>query len=217
MDVLATTLDPDGRPVDLLAERWAHIVGDQPARAGHPELRPHRADVVQAIRQPTVRRPGRIPGEEWFYLEGAGPSRYLKVVVAFKAGRGSIIAAFARRSLPSASASRTSTLTASATTPTPTCSTSPPTIRSSPWTSTRRPKATPCASTRRDRSSASRSSTRASSSTRPAGSASPFPRRSPRPISGRRSPKPDVTRTPALLPTRHDHIPRSLNRGRWSG
>jgi hypothetical protein len=100
MEVLATTLDPDGRPVDLLAERWSHIVGDQPARAGHPELRPHRADVMQAIRQPTARRPGRIPGEEWFYLAGEGPSRYLKVVVAFRAGRGTIITAFARRSMP---------------------------------------------------------------------------------------------------------------------
>jgi hypothetical protein len=44
MDVLATTLDPDGRRVDLLAERWAHIVGDQAARAGHPELQPHRPE-----------------------------------------------------------------------------------------------------------------------------------------------------------------------------
>jgi hypothetical protein len=100
MEVLATMLDPDGRPVDLLAERWAHIVGDRPARAGHPELRPHRGDIMQAIRQPTARRPGRIPGEEWFYLADAGPSRYLKVVVAFRAGRGTIITAFARRSMP---------------------------------------------------------------------------------------------------------------------
>jgi hypothetical protein len=41
-----------------------------------------------------------MPGEEWFYVEGAGPSRYLKVVVAFNAGRGTIITGFARRSMP---------------------------------------------------------------------------------------------------------------------
>jgi hypothetical protein len=100
MESLATVLAPDGRPVDLSSERWAHIVGDEPARAGHPELRPYRAEIMRAVREPTVRLPGRASGEEWFYLEGAGPSRYLKVVVAFSSGRGRIITAFARRSMP---------------------------------------------------------------------------------------------------------------------
>lgn len=100
MGVLATVLDPDGRSVDLTPDRWAHIIGVHPARAGHPELRPHRADIMHAVREPSSRRPGRQPNEEWFYLEGVGPSRYLKVVVAFSGGKGRVITAFARRSMP---------------------------------------------------------------------------------------------------------------------
>ena len=94
MEVLATVLDPDERRVELTRDRWAHIVG------GHPELRAHRADVMRALGAPTVRMPGRGSGEEWFYLEGAGPSRYLKVVVRFRGDRGHVITAFARRSMP---------------------------------------------------------------------------------------------------------------------
>ena len=100
MDVVGTMHDPDGRPVELTSERWAHIVGEIPGGTGHPELRPHRDDVLRAVREPTIRRPGRVPTQEWFYLEGAGPSRYLKVVVEFTQGRGQIITAFARRSTP---------------------------------------------------------------------------------------------------------------------
>jgi YD repeat-containing protein len=66
--VLASTLDPDGRPVDLTEERWQHIV------AGHPELRPHLQSVMAAVRNPDRRMAGRSAAEEWFYLEGAGPS-----------------------------------------------------------------------------------------------------------------------------------------------
>ena len=100
VSVLATTLDPDGRRVDLTEERWGHIVGASPSRSGHPELRPYRDEVMQAIRAPDHGKRGHAPGEEWFYLEGVGPSRFLKVVVAYDEGRGRIITAFARRSMP---------------------------------------------------------------------------------------------------------------------
>jgi hypothetical protein len=43
---------------------------------------------------------GRRDGQEWFYLEAVGPSRFLKVVVAYDGGRGFIMTAFARRSMP---------------------------------------------------------------------------------------------------------------------
>jgi hypothetical protein len=44
---------------------------------------------------------GREADEEWLYLEGAGPSRWLKVVVVFdSANRGRIITSFARRRKP---------------------------------------------------------------------------------------------------------------------
>jgi hypothetical protein len=100
MEVLATVLDPDGRRVVLSRERWAHIVGDATGGTGHPELRPYRDEVMHAVREPTVRLAGRLPNQEWFYLEGVGPSRYLKVVVEFRQGLGHIVTAFARRSTP---------------------------------------------------------------------------------------------------------------------
>jgi hypothetical protein len=73
---VATVTDPAGRSVVLTAERWAHIT------ARHPELRPFRDDILETVRHPTSRLIGRRPGEEWFYRHGAGPSRWLKVVVA---------------------------------------------------------------------------------------------------------------------------------------
>jgi len=92
--VLASALDPDGRRVELSAERWDHIVD------GHPELGPHLESVMRAVRSPDRKLSGRRQGEEWFYLRGAGPSRWLKVVVHYEGGRGRIVTAFARRSMP---------------------------------------------------------------------------------------------------------------------
>ncbi len=100
MEVLATVLDPEGRSVDLTRERWAHIVGDVPGGTGHPELRWYREDILRTVREPTLRLPGRVSTQEWFYLEGVGPSRYVKVVVEFTQERGHIVTAFARRSTP---------------------------------------------------------------------------------------------------------------------
>src|SRR5688572_5990739 len=92
--MLASTVDPDGRLVELSEERWGHIA------SGHPELRAHLRDVMDVIRMPDKRLPGRRANEEWFYREGAGPSRWLKAVVHYDQGRGHIITAFARRSMP---------------------------------------------------------------------------------------------------------------------
>jgi hypothetical protein len=68
---------------------------------GHPELAAHREDVLGAIEAPTETAPGRQPDEEWFYLVGVGPSRWLKVVVVFDSpSSGLIITAFPRRRKP---------------------------------------------------------------------------------------------------------------------
>lgn len=88
------TRDQDGRFVELTSERWAHIV------SGHPELTPFHDDVLRAVRAPDRRLAGRAVNEEWLYLGGAGPSRWLKVVVAYDGAVGRIITAFARRRLP---------------------------------------------------------------------------------------------------------------------
>jgi hypothetical protein len=93
-EVLATVDDPDGRPVVLTAERWRHVLD------GHPELALSREAVLAAVRAPDHRRPGREAGEEWCYLATTRPSRWLKVVVLYEGGRGRILTAFPRRSLP---------------------------------------------------------------------------------------------------------------------
>jgi hypothetical protein len=94
-DDLTTVVDPDGRAVELTDERWAHITG------GHPELARLREKVLETVRAPSRRKPGPTLGEEWFYQEGVGPSRWLKVVVPYESTeRGWIVTAFARRHMP---------------------------------------------------------------------------------------------------------------------
>jgi hypothetical protein len=93
MTVLAIA-DQQGREVELTADRWTHIT------AGHPEMVGHQAGILAAVQHPTRHLPGRRPGEDWYYLENVGPSRWLKVVVAYRGERGSITTAFARRRLP---------------------------------------------------------------------------------------------------------------------
>ena len=90
---LAVT-DPSGRSVVLSLERWAHIT------TRHPELQANRNDVLAAVRHPTIRMRGRRLDEEWYYRLGVGPSRWLKVVVAYEGTVGEIRTAFARRAFP---------------------------------------------------------------------------------------------------------------------
>ncbi len=87
--------DPLGRPARLTEERWSHIID------GHPYMAPFRADVMRAIETPTHRIEQARAGQDWFYLANAGPSRWLKVVVAFdEHSIGSVRTAFPRRSKP---------------------------------------------------------------------------------------------------------------------
>jgi len=89
------TIDPLGRVVHLVEERWQHIVN------GHPYMTPFRVEVLQAVEAPTDLIEQPRPGQDWFYLRDAGPSRWLKVVVAFDEDSvGSIRTAFPRRSKP---------------------------------------------------------------------------------------------------------------------
>ena len=91
---MVEVVDPDGRTVRLSEERWLHIVDR------HEELETLRADVLRTIERPDLRIPGRYGHEEWFYTRHVGPSRWLKVVVHYEGGRGSIHTAFPRRSFP---------------------------------------------------------------------------------------------------------------------
>ena len=90
-----SVIDALGRTVHLAAERWEHVVD------GHPYMAPYMADVLRAIESPTDRIAQARPGQDWFYLEGAGPSRWIKVVVAFdEKSVGNVRTAFPRRDKP---------------------------------------------------------------------------------------------------------------------
>ena len=56
--------------------------------------------ILAGLPSPSFRRRGRWPDEEWFYLEGFGPTRYAKVVVHYEQGEGRIVTVFPRRAFP---------------------------------------------------------------------------------------------------------------------
>ena len=45
------------------------------------ELAVYCERILEAIETPTRRLRGRAANEEWYFLEGAGPARWLQVVV----------------------------------------------------------------------------------------------------------------------------------------
>jgi hypothetical protein len=92
--VRGATTDPDGRRVELTDERWGHIV------ERHPEIDGRDDDVLQAVREPDRRLAGTLVNEELYYAKTAAPSNWLKVVVAYAEGRGYIVTAHARKSMP---------------------------------------------------------------------------------------------------------------------
>ena len=92
--VRAAITDFKGRTVELTEERWGHIV------ERHPEIGMLDHSVLRAVEAPDRHLSGRLANEEWFYLKTARPSNWLKVVVAYVEGRGQIVTAFARRSMP---------------------------------------------------------------------------------------------------------------------
>ncbi len=92
---MLSAVDPLGRTVHLTVDRWEHIID------GHPYMAPYQADMLRAVRAPTEHMVQPRPGQDWFYLEDAGPSRWLKVVVAFdEESNGSVRTAFPRRRKP---------------------------------------------------------------------------------------------------------------------
>jgi hypothetical protein len=88
------TSDPHGRRVALRVRDWLHIVET------HAELDVEPEVILEIVRDPDHRTPGRTEDEVWFYGAGAGPSRWIKVVVHYEHGRGQIATAFPRRTFP---------------------------------------------------------------------------------------------------------------------
>lgn len=73
--ILATVTDSGGHQVVLDEEGWRHILAE------HPDMHSHQAAVLRTITNPTSQRPDPRPGRLRYYREGAGPSRWLFVVV----------------------------------------------------------------------------------------------------------------------------------------
>jgi hypothetical protein len=92
--IRAAVNDPNGRTVELTEERWGHIV------ERHPEIQMLDQTVLRAIQAPDHRMRGRLGNEEWYYVKTDTPSNWLKTVVAYAEGRGHIVTAYARRSMP---------------------------------------------------------------------------------------------------------------------
>lgn len=92
----AETTDPAGVRVVLEDHVWAQkIVRD------HPEVGAHRADALRAVSVPDhVAQDPSSADRRRFYLRGAGPSRWLLVVVSYEQTPARIISVFANRKDP---------------------------------------------------------------------------------------------------------------------
>lgn len=88
------TIDPDSRRVVLTVDRWLHVIEN------HEELATELDAILTGLMTPAARRMGRWPGEEWYYLAGPGPTRFVKVVVHYDHGEGRVLTAFPRRAFP---------------------------------------------------------------------------------------------------------------------
>ena len=88
--------DPTGVRVIVPAGLWRDkILRD------HPELAPHLADVLRAIAEPDRVLPDPVyERRRRHYLRGAGPSRWLLVVVSYEQEPVRVISAFGNRKDP---------------------------------------------------------------------------------------------------------------------
>jgi hypothetical protein len=94
--LIAATIDPDGRRVNLTDEHWQYV------KSEHPDIAPYLREVMAAVREPDRRSEGRRPDETWFFAESVGPGPWLRVVVHYEGGEGWIVTAHAQRPPPRA-------------------------------------------------------------------------------------------------------------------
>lgn len=93
--VIASTVSPQGRGVELTATRWSYI-------QRHVEMRDHRDTLLEAIRRPDYQEPDPRAGREryWLRCRAPFPFRWLRVVVEFKGDADRIITAFGQDNDP---------------------------------------------------------------------------------------------------------------------
>jgi len=88
--------DPTGTRVVVPAGLWRHkILRD------HPELVAHLDDVLRAVAEPDRVLPDPVyERRRRHYLRGAGPSRWLLVVVSYEQEPARVVSAFGNRKDP---------------------------------------------------------------------------------------------------------------------
>jgi hypothetical protein len=95
-DWVGQATDPNGTRVILPAVLWeGKILRD------HPELASHLSEVLRAVAEPDQSLPDPVFGDRRrYYLRGAGPSRWLLVVVSYEQEPARVISAFGNRKDP---------------------------------------------------------------------------------------------------------------------
>lgn len=93
---ISETIDPDGTRVVLTDAVWSgKIVLD------HPEIAAYRAEVLRTVTVPDHVVPDpNFKRRTRYYDHGAGPSRWLLVVVSYEQTPARIVSAFANRKDP---------------------------------------------------------------------------------------------------------------------
>lgn len=95
-EVMGVARDPQGARVVISADLWRDKI-----LRNHPELTPHLAEVLRAVAEPDLVLPDPIFEERCrHYLRGAGPSRWLLVVVSYEQEPARVISAFGNRKDP---------------------------------------------------------------------------------------------------------------------
>jgi len=88
--------DPRGLRVVVPADLWQTKI-----LQAHPELASHLPDVLRAIAEPDRVLPDPVyEDRRRYYLRGAGPSRWLLVVVSYEQEPARVISAFGNRKDP---------------------------------------------------------------------------------------------------------------------
>jgi hypothetical protein len=93
--VVGEVRDPEGRDVVLLGRIWEGKIARD-----HPEVSPHREEVLAAVEAPDHVEPDPRPDRRRYYRREVGPSSWLMVVVSFDQEPGRIITALALRKDP---------------------------------------------------------------------------------------------------------------------
>jgi hypothetical protein len=90
------TLNPESKRVVLLEAVWRkNVVRD------HPEIEPYLSEILRAVADPDHAAPDPVFADrKRYYARGAGPSRWLMVVVSYEQVPARIVSAFANRKDP---------------------------------------------------------------------------------------------------------------------